>query len=251
MTRPVAPHAFSMRLTEGLFAHWPFEPELLRPQVPDPLELDTYEGRAWVTLVPFVLADAGLRFSPSFARLTFPELNVRTYVRFDDTPGLYFFSVDVASRVLPSIVRAATEIDCHRASIDVDRHAAGVDFRLSRAGSRSRPAARFDASYRHAGAVFRADSGTLDYWLSERRRMFDFAGGRVIYADIAHEPWPLQPAHATLRQDSLLEVNGLPAPTGDPRVRYTSGLTLTGSIPRRVDSMDGGDRIRPPGLRHR
>lgn len=240
-----------MTLEDGCFLHWPVDPAALRPHVPEPLQLDTVDDRAWITVVPFVLARAGLRGTPRATRFTVPECNVRTYVRFDGTPGLYFFSVDVASRVIPPIVQAATEISCYYASIEVDRDDTGVDFRLRRPRDRDRPAAQFEASYRPDGEVFHADPGSIDYWLAERRRMFDVAGGRVLYADIAHEPWPLQPALVTLRADTLLDANGLPEPAGEPRIRFTSGLTLTGSIPRRIASLDGGGRVRPSELEHR
>lgn len=251
VSRPVAPHAFSMTLEEGCFLHRPVDPAALRPRVPDPFELDTYDGRAWITVVPFVLARAGLRYSPRTTRLTVPECNVRTYVRYDDTPGLYFFSVDVASRTIPAIVRTATEISCFYAAIDVERDGSSVNVRYRRSSPGDRPDARLDGSYRPDGELFHTEPGSLDHWLAERRRMFDFSGGTVLYADIAHEPWPLQPAHLTLRADTLFEANGLPEPTGDPRIRYTSGLTLTGSIPRQLRSLDAADQVRPPELEHR
>lgn len=247
MTRPVAPHAFSMRLAEGLFAHWPFEPERLRPHVPDPLELDTYDGRAWVTLVPFVLADAGLRFSPSFARLTFPELNVRTYVRFDGTPGLYFISVDVDHPLVPAVVGGATRLPCFRARMDVRTHGDGVDFRSVRERPDG-PPARLDASYRPDGESFRAEAGTLDHWLAERRRMYDPTDRGVLYADIAHAPWPLQPADATVRANTMFEANGLPSPESEPRLRYVEDLPVTGSVPRLVRGLDPDTRVRPDRL---
>ena len=247
MNEPFAPHAFSMTLSDSLFAHWPFEPERLRPHVPDPLELDTYDGRAWVSVVPFVLARAGIRFSPAFARLTFPELNVRTYVRFDGTPGLYFFSVDVDHPLVPAVVAGATRLPCFRARMDVRTHGDRVDFWSVRERP-SEPPARFDASYRPDGEPFRAEPGTLDHWLAERRRMYDPTGRGVLYADIAHAPWPLQPADATVRADTMLEANGLPSPESEPRFRYVEELPVIGSVPRLIRGLDDDPRVRPRRL---
>lgn len=236
-----------MALRDGLFVHWPLDPERLQPHVPAPLELDTYDGDAWITVVAFVLADAGLRRSPSFTRLTVPECNVRTYVRFDDTRGLYFASVDVDSRVIPPIVRSLSDLSCYRADIDVDRSERTVAFRSRRSRSGD-PPALFEASYCPDGDVFRAERGTLDHWLAERRRMFDRVGDAVLYADIAHDRWPLQAADATVRGTPILEANGLTVPDRDPRVRYTAGLPLTGSVPRRICEGGGSERVRPREL---
>lgn len=247
MRRPVAPHPFSMTWRKGLFAHWPFDPEQLRPHVPAPLELDTHDGRAWVSLLPFVLSRAGVRFTPSFARLTFPELNFRTYVRFDDTPGLYFFSIDVGNRFVPAVVGGPTRLPCYCADTTVHARGDGTRFRSVR-DHPGEPPARFEASYRPDGDPFHAERGTLDYWLAERRRMFDPVGEAVLYADIAHQPWPLRTADVTVEANTMFETSDLPVPEGEPRFRYSDGLSMTGSIPRWIRELDGERRVRPRRL---
>lgn len=234
----------------GLFIHWPFDPEQIRPHVPAPLELDTYNGRAWVTLLPFVLSDAGLRFSPSFTRMTFPELNFRTYVRFDDTSGLYFFSVDVGQRLVPFVVGGTSRLPCYYADMDVQMRGDQIDFRSVRK-QKKEPSVRFTASYRPSGPVYRAEPGTLDYWLTERRRMYDPVGKDVLYAEIAHDPWPLQPADVTIRANSMFEKSSLPSPKDDSRVHYSDRRSITGSIPRWIHSLDGDPDVRPDRLARR
>lgn len=220
-----------MTFENGLFAHWPFEPEQLRPHVPRPLELDTFDGRAWVSLLPFVLSRAGLRFAPAFTRLTFPELNLRTYVEYDGEPGLYFFSLDVGYPVIPSLVEATTGLPCFYADMEVDVDGDSVDFRSVRRHPGEQPA-RFEGAYRPDGERYRADPGSLDYWLAERRRMYDPTGDNVLYADIAHGPWDLQPASATVRTNTIFEGRGLPTPDDEPRFRYSRECFMTGSVPR-------------------
>lgn len=236
-----------MSWTDGLFLHWPFEPERVRPHVPGPLELDTFDGRAWVSLLPFVLSRAGLRFSPAFARLTFPELNVRTYVRFDGTPGLYFLSIDVGHPVVPIVVGEGTRLPCYRAAVAVRDCSTGRNFRSTRRAGDD-PRARLDVTYRPDGDSFRADRGTLDFWLAERRRMYDPVGDGVLYAEIDHPPWPLRQADATVQANTMFEANGLPPPEREPRIRYSGRLPITGSIPRRIRSLDGTPRVRPRRL---
>lgn len=236
-----------MTWTNGLFAHWSFDPDEIRPHVPEPLELDTFDGRAWVSVLPFVLARAGVRCSPAFTRVTAPELNFRTYVRFDGTPGLYFFSVDVAHPLVPRVVAGATRLPAYRAKIDVRTQGDRVHFRSVRQPE-ARPHGRFEASYRPAGEVFRAERGTLDHWLAERRRMYDPVGEKVLYAEIAHAPWLLQPADATIHANTLFEESSLPTPEGDPRVRYSERRSMTGSVPRWIRELNDDPNVGPDRL---
>lgn len=218
----------------GLFLHFPVDPDRLRPHVPSPLELDTYDGDAYLSVLPFVLADAGLRYSPAATRLTFPEVNVRTYVQYEGESGLYFLDIDVAQRAVAELVRWTTRLPVHPATADVETDAGRVRFRSVRD---SDPDARLSVTFGPTGGIFRAEPGSLDHWLAERRRMYDPRGRDVFYADISHERWPLQPAEATVERNTLLEASDLPVPEREPRVRYADGLSLTGSVPRRVDRL--------------
>ena len=239
--RPATPHLVSMRWRDGLFAHWPVDPDEVRPHVPEPLELDTRDGRAWISILPFVLARAGFRFSPSFARLTFPELNLRTYVRFEGDPGLFFFSIDVDSDAVGSVVGRLSRLPVYRADMRVKSDGERVEFASTRARSGAAPAS-FEATYRPRGGPSHAESGSLAYWLVERRRFYAPENGGVLYGEIAHEPWPLRPAEVTIRENTLFEAKGLPTPEGDPVCHYCGDLWMTGSILRRVSA----DRTTPP-----
>lgn len=239
-----------MTWRHGLFVHWPFDPDRIRPHVPAPLELDTYDDRAWVSLLPFVLSDAGPRYAPSVARLTFPELNFRTYVRFDGVRGLYFFSIDVGNRLVSSIVGRTTRLPCYYADVDLGRRDDQVEFR-SRRKRDGEPPARFEATYRPDGPAFRAEPGTLDYWLAERRRLFDSAGDDVLYAEIAHEPWRLQPVDVNIGHNTMFEASGLPTPEREPRVRYSERRSMTGSVPRWIRGLEGDSGVLPDRLARR
>lgn len=239
-----------MAWRNGLFVHWPFDPDEIRPHVPAPLELDTYDGRAWVSILPFILSRAGVRRAPSFARLTFPELNFRTYVRFDGTPGLYFFSVDVGHPIVPLVMGGATRLPCYHADIDVRMRGDRVDFRSVRDHA-GEPRARFEASYQADGDRFHAERGTLDYWLAERRRMYDPTGEKVLYAEIAHDPWLLQPADVNVRANTVFEESSLPTPTHEPRVHYSDRRSITGSVPRWIRELNDDPHVRPDRLARR
>lgn len=226
-----------MTWLNGLFIHWPFEPERIRPYVPTSLELDTYDGRAWVGVLSFILSNAGMAYSPSFTRLTFPEVNVRTYVEYNGAPGLYFFSIDIGNSILPTLIRKTMRLPCFTADADVDSQGTQIHFRSSRKRA-TQPLAQLDVSYQPRGEPFLADPGSLDHWLVERRRLYDPIGKGVLYADIAHQPWQLCPARATIHENTLFEVNGLPTPEYQPWFHYSEKRAMTGSIPRVIDAED-------------
>jgi len=230
------PHVVSMTWRDGLFVHWPVDPDRLLPRVPERLTLETRDGRAWLSVLPFVLTKVGLRGTPSVTRLAFPGLNVRTYVRYRGDPGLYFFSIDVDNALVAGTVGRTTRLPVHRARMRVGATEGNhVDFESERVRrERDGPPVRFAATYRPDGEVFTADPETLAYWLTERRRFYAPDSGGVLTGEIAHDPWPLQPAAVTVHENTLLEAAALPPPAGDPVVYYADELSMTGSIPRRV-----------------
>lgn len=227
------PLPFELTWRHGLFAHWPCQPERLRPFVPASLDLDTHDGRAWVSVLPFVVADVGLRLAPSFTRVTTQELNVRTYVRFEGTPGVFFLSVDIGAPLIAPVVRGLTGLSCYRADMAVRFPVDQIEFSSTRRRS-GPPPARFEASYRPAGEAFRAEPGTVDEWLAERRRSYHPTGDSMRYTEVAHAPWPLQPAETTVHTNSLFEAIGLPTPECEPRFRYCDHLEMRASLPRRI-----------------
>ena len=236
-----------MTWRDGLFAHWPIDPDALRPHVPRALTLETRDGSAWVSVLPFVLVNAGLRGTPSVTRLAFPELNVRTYVRYRGDPGLFFFSIDVGSSLVAGTVARTTRLPVHYARMRVGSGGGRVGFSSIRdarpferdetashvSSARDTPA-RFEATYEPVDDSFESEPGTLEHWLVERRRFYAPTNGGLLAGEIAHDPWPLQPADVTIHENTMFEANGLPTPTEEPIVHYCGELEMTGSIPRRV-----------------
>ena len=98
MAAPMAPWIMSQRWNDLLFLHYALEPEIVRAKVPEVLTLDTYQQRAWVSVVPFSInhmRPPGVPAVPWFSH--FAEINVRTYVTYGGKPGVYFFSLDASN----------------------------------------------------------------------------------------------------------------------------------------------------------
>lgn len=224
-------YVLAMTWRNGLFAHWPVPPEQVRERVPRLLELDTRDGRAWIGVLPFVASALRPRPLPRAAGVTFGELNVRTYVRYGDAPGVYFLDIAVSNRLVAALARAFTPLPYRAAAVRVSAGDDRVEFELDRDGL---PAA-VRARYRPTGGAFRAEPGSLDHWLTARHRLYAVRDGEVYAGAVDHDPWPLQPAEATVRADALFEAYGL-ATAGTPRYRYCAALPMTATLVRPVRS---------------
>lgn len=228
------PRGWIMRMDwdDLLFAHWSFPPEALAPRIPAGLELETFEGRAWVAVVPFRMANTRPRFIPRLPGLSdFPELNVRTYVRRRGVPGVFFFSLDAAN---PFAVRAARRffhLPYMDAEMSVDRDGAAFTY-ASRRTHWGEPPAEFRARYAPEGPAYKAAAGTLDDWLTARYCFYSAdEDGNVFRCDVHHKPWRLQAARAEIGVNSMLAPLGLDIAGRAPHLLFSSHIEVVGWMP--------------------
>lgn len=258
--------AVSLRWRDGLFAHWPVEAARVRPLVPDALDVDTREGTAWVSALPSLVEAGRPWLFPERFGLAFPQVNLRTYVRYEGRPGVYFLSLDADTPLGVRVARALYGLPYHDATIDFQREASEASgagetggttdaseaseaggttetdetadpgrFRFDCRRVRADPSpARFAAEYRPTGRPRRADPDSLDAFLAERYRLYLVRGGTVRCTRVEHDPWRLCPAEARVHADALLESVGLPAPAEEPTVRYAPSAAFTVRTPFRV-----------------
>ncbi|MFC6786235.1 YqjF family protein [Halobaculum halobium] len=241
----------SMRWRDALFAHWRVDPATVEARLPDALSVATYDGDAYLGVVPFEMTDIRPRWSP--VGLSFPELNLRTYVTDGDTKGVYFFNLDAADPIGVGVARALFRLPYYRASMDVTRDGDRVTVTSHRI-HRGAPEAHFDATYGPAGETSPPEPGSLEAFLVENYRFYTEGRDRVYYGDIAHEPWPLADADAQIRTNTLFDANGFEAPSGEPICHYSPGIEVTADRIRRLDpeaadaaaGTDGSDAIGIP-----
>src|SRR4051795_3399846 len=140
------PWVIAQTWSDLLFAHWRVPAESIR--LPPPLQLDTYEGHAYIGVVPFEISRHRLRFTPALPRVSrFPELNVRTYATYDGVPGVWFFSLDATSALAVWSARRTYFLPYFKAEMAI----AGSDEISYRS---TRPDARFNARYGPTGSVY-------------------------------------------------------------------------------------------------
>ena len=203
-----------------LFAHWRIDPQLLRAKTPAQFPLDLFDGDAWVGVVPFRMTNVGPRGLPSLPGISeFLELNVRTYVRVDDKPGVYFFSLDAGNGLAVQAARTLLNLPYHRAVMRVTSIAGAFAYESRRLGD--------------GGDVFVPAAGSLEYFLSERYCLYNLDRRGVPYRlDIHHPRWPLQPAKARLTRNTMTDVIGIDLPDQLPLLHFVKRQDAVAWPPR-------------------
>ena len=216
-----------------LFAHWAAAAEQLRPLVPAMLDLDMRDGRCWVAVTPFYVSGLRARALPAVpGTSSFPELNVRTYVRFDGKPGVYFFSLDAGSISAVMGARMFYALPYFYAQMRVRYAADSVHYVCSR--RHKGKTAEFEADYGPTGPSSTAAPGSLEQFLTERYCLYAVEAGRVYRAEIHHVPWPLQPAKATISTNTMAKAAGIELPPEPPLLHFARKLEVLVWAPERL-----------------
>lgn len=217
-----------------LFESWPVDPDLLDAHLPESLTPDTYDGSAWLSVIPFTNVAVRPNGLPSAVGIRLPEINVRTYVTRDGVPSVYFFSLDAQG--LASVVGARLfhHLPYYYARISLDVADDRVRFDSRRLHPGDRPG-RYTATYRPTGEPFEAPEDPLASFLVERYRFYTEApDGSVRYTDVDHDPWTLYPAEASVETDTLLRADGFARPDSEPVRYYSPGLDVVASRSKRL-----------------
>ena len=224
---PDRPWSIVMRWHDLLFAHWPVDAGRLRELIPASLEIDTFDGRAWIGVVPFWMTGIRHRLLPALPGLSrFEELNVRTYVVAEDKPGVWFFSLDAAHGIAVRVARATYHLPYYRAKMSTRRDGQAVEY-VSCRTHRNAPAAAFAGRYQPISNPFTAQAGTLEYFLTERYCLYAADDrGQVRRGEIDHVAWPLQRAEATLTVNTMTQSLGIALPASDPVLHFARRLDV-------------------------
>ena len=205
---PERPWTLTMDWEELLFLHWAVAPERLAPHLPRGLELETFEGRAWLGVVPFCMARTRWRVLPPLVGASaFPELNVRTYVRAGGKSGVWFLSLDAASALAVLGARVSFGLPYYHARMSCERRGEEVVYTSEREDPRGPPAA-FAARWRALEAFFEARTRPLERFLTERYALFALRDGRLHLGEIAHAPWRVARAEVVFERCAMTALLG-------------------------------------------
>ena len=214
-----------------LFAHWPVSEDQLRASIPPSLEIDTFDGTAWLGIVPFRMSGVRPRHVPPVPGLSaFPQVNVRTYViprpPLPQQPGVFFLSLDADNAVAVSIARRFFSLPYYRAKMSLTDTLQSIQYSSERTHKDAAPA-YFMAEYASVGGIQSAQPDTLEHWLTERYCLYTTdQRGRLYQAQVHHIPWPLQTAECEIYANSLARSAGIDLPKVDPLLHFSRRLDV-------------------------
>jgi uncharacterized protein YqjF (DUF2071 family) len=207
-----------------LFIHWPMAVGSVRPLVPRELELDLYEGEAYVSLIPFVVAESRPRGAPRVLASRFLETNLRTYVRTaDGEVGVYFLSLDASSLLAVSFARLFYGLPYFPAVMSIATQEHRTEYAARRRRARD---AHIEVDWVLGAPIGHAPEGTRDHFLIERYSLFVRRGGAIYRGRVRHSSYPLRQVSVTHLSETLLAAAGLRRPNGPPLYHYSPGVDV-------------------------
>ena len=208
-------------------------PDRLRGLVPPQLELDLFDGQAYVGVVPFWMSGIRGRFLPPLPGLnSFPELNVRTYVRYGNTPGVYFFSLDAANLAAVWAAGAVYALPYFHAEMSI--RSAGEKFSYKSRRLQAPQPAEFIGRYWPVSAARTSAKDSLEHFLTERYCLYAVNRGKVYRTNIHHAPWPLQDADAEIDVNTMARSAGIDLPARKPLLNFARFLEVLIWLPERA-----------------
>jgi uncharacterized protein YqjF (DUF2071 family) len=211
-----------------LFMHWRISEESLRPLIPERLQIDTFDGSAWIAITPFTMWD--IRALPPYlppvpGLSSMHELNVRTYVHLDGVPGVWFFSLDANSSVAVVTARTFFHLPYFNAEMELEESGKTIVYSSSRT-ERDASAAEFDATWKIGETIPYSHPGSLEFFLTERYCLYAAHKQKLYRCRIYHQPWPLQKAELSALDSTMIESHGLPTPKDAPLLHYAEEVNV-------------------------
>jgi uncharacterized protein YqjF (DUF2071 family) len=207
---------FYQEWNEAVFLHWQVDLRDLRKHVPEEIEIDLFEGKPWVSLVFFNMANIRPRFLPAFAPVSdFYELNIRTYVRSGNKTGVYFLSMEGSKWLSCTVSRLISELPYRFSTMSRTANS----FKSNNAEFKD----HISASYRVGVPI--KDKEDLVKWLSERYALIQDAGDSINQFEVHHLEWPMQALEIKELKLSYPRFEKLMA--GKPHLQqYSSGVQV-------------------------
>lgn len=211
--RPAGFPVMRQRWAGLFFVHWAVDPALIADRLPPGLFVDTFEGNAWLGVVPFFMERVRPVGLPPVPWLSwFHELNVRTYVHDGQgNPGVWFFSLDCNQPIAVEIARRGFHLPYQHAAMHSERKDRRVSY-----SSRRKAEGALDAEFVYdlptdpKAAVF----GSLEWFLVERYQLFSCDRAEQIFCGrVHHKPYEISLATGSTWSAEPLRMNGFPEPT--------------------------------------
>jgi uncharacterized protein YqjF (DUF2071 family) len=219
------------------FVHWSYEPDVVQALLPDGLRVDTIDGRAWVSLVPFEMRDAMPRFLPALPWISsFAETNVRTYVvDSDGNRAVWFFSLEATRLVIVVFARWLLGFPYVWATTATEARPGWRKYTTTRRRWPSQHLSTTHVELEIDDLI--EEPSELDVFLTARWgavSRWPMRRGRPRHHPVDHPVWAVRAATLAHYTDSSIEAAGLPAPAGEPIVRWVESIGARFGRPSRL-----------------
>jgi uncharacterized protein YqjF (DUF2071 family) len=226
---PVRFAVMLQRWCDLTFLHWRLPMAVVAQHVPARLEVETFDGSAWVGVTPFRLEGLRPPLLPAAPWLSrFPETNCRTYVKGPDgKSGIWFFSLDAgrAAAVLGARIAYGLPYAWSRMSVQVED--SRVRYESQRRWPDREAMSRIEVMPRDP-----IETGDLEAFLTARFRLYSFIAGRLTCTQVEHAPWPLQAARVMDLEQTITRAAGLPEAYGSPIAHFSPGVRVRVGTPK-------------------
>lgn len=215
-----------------LFAHWSFPVEVVRKLVPEQLQIDTFDGKAWIGVVLFRMNGFKLRFVPFRYPFSFPEINLRTYVKVNEEPAIFFITLDAADPLVVSVAKRWYRLPYFRARMSFNKQDETFTFHSERKSVVG--PVMIGGEFYPVSERFAPEVGSIDHWLTERYVYFNKAANNDIYwGEVYHEPWRVQKVRGEMRVNTLLHPYHIDLSEKPHLLHYSRGVEAQMGAPAR------------------
>lgn len=210
--RPKGANSGTQNWRELLFMHWTLPPEAVRKLIPAQVELDLWDGQAYVGMVPFRMEKIRPSWLPGLFAMDFLELNLRTYVHFKGRPAVWFFSLEASSWLAVNAARTGWSLPYHHASMTTSREGQRVHYESARKSSNATLLVDYEIGEELGASV----PGTREHFLLERYLLLSDRRGAILEGQVHHTPYVAHRVKVNEVRQSILDAGGMPAQTSPP-----------------------------------
>ena len=204
------------------FLHWEIASEELEPLLPSGLQLDLFQGKAYIGIVPFEMKNIRPAWCPQVLGFNFLETNVRTYVIHNQEPGVFFFSLDASSYIAVKVARWIWHLPYFHSAMTLSNKDAIYNYMLKRTDK-----VQSQIKIEVSETLPPSEADSLEYFLLERYLLFTELRGQLLRGQVHHIPYPVRQAELIDFEDQLLEINNIGGISSSPDlVHFSQGVDV-------------------------
>ena len=210
-----------------LFIHWEIEVDEIKHLIPKGLEIDTFNGKAWIAVVPFMMRDVKPRYTFPVPGLSyFLELNVRTYVKLNNKAGVFFLSLEASNPIAVKIARKLFYLPYMDANMSANKKNGYFNYYSNRT-HKNEPKAEFEVKYKPISDIISYTPDSIESWLTERYCLYSVnQKGQIYIGEIHHKKWNLQEAECQIITNTMTLCHGIKTPKTQPLLHYSKNIEV-------------------------